>query len=313
MITEIPLIENFPLETPGQIVYAPWVIWGLLSLEKNCRLSEDTRYQQDLLTSVRIKTRHCVFVYVNSVGWDQSSRALANLGVINNLKEVEDVFDGNFSNATPKQPVIQVPHVGLAGRIRAGKELAGNILASRYQGVMLEFADALTAYALAMGFQPIINRSEMRKVNDIIKPTFGDDTFAVCTYERANHLAQRFHFSSIFTGGYRPEREARLALAQPLSDLVEIYASPETRYQRSIDDKGKPGQNSKSREQFDADDEAEFQKFFSHVFPLCTRRFNNDFQDEGKQLEDALISFYEQIFWSWGINGKSSPRPTIPI
>lgn len=223
------------------------------------------------------------------------------VGMINSFNVEEELLRRGYATKDElkrygldeyKEPSLFVPgkaYVGYVGRIRCGKGRAGKLTEGQYSGRHFEFVRSLMAFALATLDDPDGDRAALRRVNDKIKPKFGNDTFARETFYRAARLCgPDTDIKIISTDGYRSTEEANLLLSIPGSALISVNAEIETRYGRArqADLVDKPGQAPKSFSQFKYDDNFEYEHMQKHAMALSTHEVDNN--GDIRELDDNL-------------------------
>ena len=160
----------------------------------------------------------------------------------------------------------RVPIIGVVGKIASGKGTVAEILSQEYDVLSFPFSDRLRAVALAFGFTPTYTRSQLREINDLLKPMFGKHIFVQWTLMTANRMSQALHKPSlIVVDGFRSVEETDWFLAQPNTHLVAIVSDNDPGIDRNIRFErqrsrlrgGPSGEDSLSMDRFLDDDKIE--------------------------------------------------------
>ncbi len=121
------------------------------------------------------------------------------------------------------------------GKIASGKGTVATILGKEFDVMSFPFSDRLRAISLAMGFVPPYKRGELRQINDLYKPTFGNQIFVEWTMMMAGRMSQSLHVPEIIVvDGFRSAEEAEFFLSQKNTYLVAIVASENEEEDRQI-------------------------------------------------------------------------------
>jgi len=186
--------------------------------------------------------------------------------------------------------------IGFAGMIRAGKSLAGKIVEEEYEGAHFPFVDSLKAFSLAMGYRLGVNRAVLREVNDIIKPRFGNATFAEETIRKATALIPYKQPLVLGFDGFRSAEEARLILNLG-GVMAEVWANLDTRYLRAKRhvSEDKQGQEPESFEHFRYESELEYETMMRPAIELCQVRLDNNQDDSGKYLKVQIKAHFDSM------------------
>jgi hypothetical protein len=139
------------------------------------------------------------------------------------------------------EKIAQIPLIGVVGKIASGKGILAESLSQQYDVAAFPFSERLRSIALAMGFHPPYTRHQLREINDIYKPTFGNQIFVEWTLILAAKRAASLHFPDlIVVDGFRSVEETEYFLNQPNTHLVAVIASRDEaedrqlRYQRQL-------------------------------------------------------------------------------
>jgi dephospho-CoA kinase len=134
-----------------------------------------------------------------------------------------------------KEMLSSIPIIGVVGKIASGKGAVAEILSHKYDVMSFPFSDRLRAIALTMGYRPPYTRKQLRKINDVFKPAFGDQIFVEWTLTKAARMAASLHTPQmIVTDGFRSVTETEFFLKQPNTYLIAILASPDPEEDRQI-------------------------------------------------------------------------------
>lgn len=163
------------------------------------------------------------------------------LGWVNNgadiLPLIEARLRAHYESLKPgnKEKLSNVPIIGVVGKIASGKGTVANILNKTYDVSPFPFSDRLRAVALTMGYSPPYTRKQLRTINDIYKPSFGNQVFVEWTLIRAARMAKSLHIPQLIVpDGFRSVEEAEFFLSQPNTHLVAIVASKDIEEDRKI-------------------------------------------------------------------------------
>ncbi len=293
----ISLAETVSFSSEAEIGRSLAAIWGLFELRLN--LVKEGR-DPDLLASVNDRLAGFLLQYGEFVGSRlDAANNIATLGYVDTPEVVIRAMDGEtvaheaLSPESVSSDAALV--VGITGLIRAGKGTAGKILTERYHGLHSPFVEPLIAYSLAMGYSPDTNRAAKREVNDLIKPRFGNTSFAEAAIRRANRLAVGRNMGVLSFDGLRSVEEANLFLGSPTRRLIAIEASMETRYRRALEstDETKNGEKPKSWEDFVVDSEFERKNMMGAAIELAQVTFENEGGEA--ELTEKLVGYFDQI------------------
>lgn len=134
-----------------------------------------------------------------------------------------------------EEKLSNIPIVGVVGKIASGKGSVAQVLSEKYDVMSFPFSDRLRAISLAMGFSPPYTRGELRRVNDVYKPTFGKHIFVEWTLIMAARMAESMHIPQlIVVDGFRSVEEAQFFLDQPNTHLIAVVADVDEKIDRQI-------------------------------------------------------------------------------
>jgi dephospho-CoA kinase len=162
-----------------------------------------------------------------------------------------------------KEQLSNIPTIGVVGKIASGKGTVAETLSRDYDVISFPFSDRLRSLALAMGYRAPFTREQLRTINDIYKPAFGNQVFVEWTLIQAARMTQSLHVPQIIVpDGFRSVEETEYFLNQPNTHLVAIIASHDTETDRQIrfqrqKNRHRGSEDSLTMEKFMKDDEIE--------------------------------------------------------
>ncbi len=273
-MSRINLVENLDFSSGWEYRKAQHGVWALFDLRRNL-IKEDA--DPVLLQATNKLLKSTLHLLSDQVGPNEAAGKLVEQGFVDNRFQVLQFLD----QGTPEQAQEQIElhgilAVGFCGLIRAGKSEAGKILERAFGGLHFQFVDSLIAHSYILGFPSDVDRAALRKVNDIIKPRFGNETFAENTMLRAKRLGRMKNPRCVSFDGFRSAEEADLLLQMPRSVLIAIEADMEVRYQRALSDASKKGQVPKSYEDFQKDSVVEEQTMMGHAIKKAQITITNN-------------------------------------
>lgn len=128
-----------------------------------------------------------------------------------------------------------VPMIGVVGKIASGKGTVAELLAEQYDVLSFPFSDRLRSIALSLGYRPPFTRTQLRTVNDVFKPMFGNQVFVEWTLTQALRQAETLHRPElIVVDGFRSLEEAEFFLSQPDTHLIAVVADDDEDADRRI-------------------------------------------------------------------------------
>lgn len=284
MGSEITLADRINLDTPENIVKAEKTLWGLGDLFRALSFSSS---KSKLISEVQSKLTDFMRKYSDAVGKKVAINTLTRKGYFENETQVEGIVCGNYDRV-PTDQILQINGVyviGFVGLIGSGKSTAGRILQEEYGSRHYPFIDGLHAFAYAMGVDPTqLDREGLRKINDVIKPQFGNDRFAKTVLHAARKQLKYSPLNMVSCDGLRSEQEGRLVLSQPNSNLFIIETGLEQRYSRAKNNP-LPKKRPENYERFKFDSDFEEKNMMKPVFKLVTEPpfDNNDNEDNLRQ------------------------------
>ncbi|MEK9200684.1 MAG: hypothetical protein AAB909_01785 [Patescibacteria group bacterium] len=297
----LPLVEKVSFRDAESTERSLNAVWGLIEL-RECLIREGT--DQSLLMSVNDRLTSFLSQYKAVVGSDHAvTSEISNRGYVDDGSRAWQLMT---MSVTDDQSAIDrdvekdiIPAVGITGLIRAGKGIAGKILSVEYSGIHTPFVESLIAYSYALGYLPDTDRVAKREVNDLIKPRFGNTTFAEASIRRAKRRASGRHIRVLSFDGLRSVDEARLFLDRPMRRLIAIEASLETRYRRAREstDASKYGEKPKTWESFVVDSEFERIHMMGPAIDLAQITFPNE--GEEFELTKQLVEYFDPIIGEW--------------
>ncbi|MBI3887714.1 hypothetical protein HY310_01450 [Candidatus Microgenomates bacterium] len=266
MAERIPSIAIDQFSKIDNLDKAAKTLWGLYELNGAMGKKLLTYGHQRLEISKTIEKANEIF--------------LSNFGPKGRLELEKNCYLGHdeesldvFVNDSPKITIV-----GFAGLPQSGKGACGEIMRQNYNSRHYAFIEGLFAFAYAMGLDPTkMSRAELReKVNDVIKPRLGNDTFANAVIHRGFRIAVREGLSVVTCDGFRSVDEGKLVRdVIPNGILVGVESSLWNRYQRA---KHKPqvAQRPKSFAQFVWDSFYENKTMIGPVLKMTDTRFDNN-------------------------------------
>jgi len=204
-----------------------------------------------------------------------------------------------------EEKLSNIPVIGVVGKIASGKGTVAEILGKNFDVMSFPFSDRLRGIALAMGFRPPYTRVQLRTINDIYKPAFGNQIFVEWTLIQAARMAQSLHVPQIIvTDGFRSVEETEYFLKEPNTHLVAILASPNMqedrgiRFQRQLERK-RGAEDSLTMAKFMKDDEIE-SNWIDPVIALAQERGgviinDGDLDDLSSNVMSALTGVLSNI------------------
>jgi len=271
--------------------------WGLFDMRRYLNMEGNDR---ESLDKVNVTLANFLICYSDVVKSQMEvATRMVQEGFVDNTGQVLQFVDQTAPEVGDEE--INLPGtviVGIAGRIRAGKETAGEIIADLYNGMHFPFVDSLIAFSYALGRKPQESRAALREVNDIIKPRFGNATFAECTVRRAKRIARQKNPWVVSFDGFRSAEESQLIIDMG-GKMVEVRASLETRYHRNLMDgkEMKQGQKQQSLDDFRRDDELEFRTMIGPAVALTNASFDNDSNDGVENLKRQIREYFDPLVY----------------
>lgn len=147
-------------------------------------------------------------------------------------RELEAYYDSLKS----KETLSKIPIIGVVGKIASGKsEVAATLSNFNYNVMFLPFSDRLRDIAVTMGSNPPYTRGELRDINDIYKPAFGNQIFAQQTMTMASRRAKASDAPDVIVvDGFRSPEEAEYFLGLENTHLIAVVASDDEEKDRKI-------------------------------------------------------------------------------
>lgn len=139
--------------------------------------------------------------------------------------------------------------IGLVGAIASGKGTAASYLHEQYRAEVVTFSAALKDCLTRLGLE--VNRDNLIKLSEQLRAGFGEDILArVVGYAVTQSTADM-----VVVDGIRRLADISELQNMPGFVLVEIAADPKTRYERLIARSEKVDDQTKTYEEFLADEE----------------------------------------------------------
>ncbi len=183
-------------------------------------------------------------VLMTAVKWSGLSCVMGKaylLGLVDNPADVLPIIEPRLRayyeslKLGNEERLDNIPVIGVVGKIASGKGTVAEILDENFDVMSFPFSDRLRAIALAMGFRPPYTRKQLRSINDIYKPAFGNQIFVEWTLIRAARMTESLHVPEIIvTDGFRSVEETEYFLKKPNTHLVAIIASHNVEEDRRI-------------------------------------------------------------------------------
>lgn len=169
----------------------------------------------------------------------------------------------------------------------SGKDTSANYLVEKYGGKNYSFStmlgDVLKRYHLDF------NRDNLIKISEAMREKFGEDILAKTMAEDVKDEPNQI----VSISNIRRLADIKFLTAIPGFVLVSIDATPQNRYERIIKRGEKSDDNTKTYEQFLADQERSTEKTIPEVMALATEKLdNNGTFDELHQQLDQLVKKY---------------------
>ncbi len=175
---------------------------------------------------------------------------------------------------------------GFTGQLSCGKGTAAKYLEQKYGARTYRFSTKLRNLLEAIYIEH--SRDTMIKMSEAVRSIFGEDILAKAMAKDAANDPNPI----VVVEGIRRPADIEFLKELPNFILVEIFAEPETRYQRLIK-RGENTDDKKTYEQFLADHQRSTELSILEVTPQAVERIDNNgsMDDLQKQL-DALIKKY---------------------
>lgn len=177
--------------------------------------------------------------------------------------------------------------LGFVGLLSSGKGTSAEYLEKKYSADTFRFSTMLRDLCDRVYLEQ--SRDNLIKMSEIIRNTFGEDTMARVMATDAEKAEKNI----IVVEGIR-----RMADVEYLSKLenfilVEIFAEPETRYNRLIKRTENVDDKSKTYEQFLEDHKRSTEASIPEVAEHATEQINNNgsIEDLQKQLDELLNKY----------------------
>jgi dephospho-CoA kinase len=170
--------------------------------------------------------------------------------------------------------------IGIAGEIASGKDMMKNHLVDKYKATPYKFSSLVRSILEIMHLPD--NRENMNKLSLVLRNAFGEDIFSKVVYETVKNDDNEY----IAIDGVRRPEDLEYFKKFDNFILVYIESSMEKRYERIIERKENPDDETKSLEEFKND-----------------HKLNTELQIPGfKKLADYVIEnngtaeeFYQKI------------------
>ncbi|PIT88490.1 MAG: hypothetical protein COU29_01765 [Candidatus Magasanikbacteria bacterium CG10_big_fil_rev_8_21_14_0_10_36_32] len=176
---------------------------------------------------------------------------------------------------------------GFTGQLSCGKGTAAKYLEQKYNAQTYRFSTKLRNLLDAIYIEH--SRDAMIKMSEAVRSIFGEDILAKAMAKDAANDSNPI----VVVEGIRRPADIEFLKELPNFILVEIFAEPETRYQRLIKRRENSDDNSKTYKQFLADHQRPTELSISQVTPEAVEHIDNNgtVEDLNKQL-DVLIKKY---------------------
>lgn len=177
--------------------------------------------------------------------------------------------------------------IGFSGLLASGKGTAAKYLEQKYKASSYRFSTIMRDMLHRIYLEQ--TRDNMIKMSETIRATFGEEILAKTIAKDAENDINPI----VVVDGIR-----RLADITHLTNLdnfilVEIFAEPQTRFQRLVKRGENPDDTTKTFEQFLADHERSTEKTIQEVIPFAKEKIdNNGTFDELYAQIDAFIEKY---------------------
>jgi dephospho-CoA kinase len=223
-------------------------------------------------------------------GIDQPNKHLFQMGIVTSrgdlLRIAAPIYDFLDRDETES---AAVPLIGVVGQIASGKGTIGELISDKYSGYHLPLSDRLRELADSEGEPAPHSRDALRRINNAIKPRFGNPVFVRWTIKMAKRLATSYNWGIISTDGFRSLEETEYFKAQG-GILIAVTASFETRYQRMLE--RNRGADDFSREAFERSDAIE-QEWINPIIGIADVVFSNEGSIE--ELEKKTAEYLESL------------------
>jgi dephospho-CoA kinase len=144
-------------------------------------------------------------------------------------------LEAYYDSLKSKEDLSDIPIIGVVGKIASGKGEISSTLGKFYNVMSLPFSDRLRDIALAMGSHPPYTREQLREINDLYKPAFGNQIFAQLTLTMATRRAKVGNAPDvIIVDGFRSPEEANFFLELKNTHLIAVVASKDEEEDRNI-------------------------------------------------------------------------------
>ena len=252
-----------------------------------------------LMTAVNRRGLSSVMGHTQLLGWANNGADILPIIKPRLRLYYESLKPGN------EEKLANIPVIGVVGKIASGKGTVAETLDQNFDVMSFPFSDRLRAIALMMGFRPPYTRKQLRTINDIYKPAFGNQIFVEWTLIQAARMAESLHVPQIIvTDGFRSVEETEYFLNEPNTHLVAVIASHDVeedrriRFQRQRNRK-RGAEDSLTMADFMKDDKVE-SAWIDPVIALAKDKGkviinNGDLDDLSSNMMSALASVLSNI------------------
>lgn len=177
--------------------------------------------------------------------------------------------------------------LGFTGLLSSGKGTAAKYLEKKYSAHTYRFSTKLRNLLDALYIEH--SRDTMIKMSEAVRSVFGEEILAKAMAKDAINDAGPI----VVVEGIRRPADIEFLRELPNFILVEIFAEPETRYQRLIKRGENADDNSKTYEQFLADHQRPTELSIMEVTPDAVEHIDNNGTMENlhRQLDNLIVKY----------------------
>jgi dephospho-CoA kinase len=177
--------------------------------------------------------------------------------------------------------------IGLVGTLASGKGAVKKRLVEKYKAEDCRFSTILRDVLKRIDVST--TRENLQNVSTSLRQLFGEDLLAKAIAKDASTL----NADIVVIDGIRRMSDIGHLLSLSNFILVAIDANPEIRYKRLVERNENAGDDKKTYEEFQADQNVEADKMIPEVMKIAKEKINNggSLEDLYKQIDDIVLKY----------------------
>jgi dephospho-CoA kinase len=177
--------------------------------------------------------------------------------------------------------------IGLVGTLASGKGAVKKRLVEKYKAEDCRFSTILRDVLKRIDVST--TRENLQNVSTVLRQLFGEDLLAKAIAKDASTL----NADIVVIDGIRRISDIGHLLSLDNFILVSVDASPEIRYKRLVERNENAGDDKKTYDEFQADQNVEADRMIPEVMKIAKEKINNggSLEDLYKQIDDIVLKY----------------------